>query len=62
MEARPSDAIPTTVFLSPALREQAQRNAAAARRSLSGYLALLVEDCVGQDGPGLRREPPERTA
>jgi hypothetical protein len=40
----------------------AEQNARDARRSLSGYLALLVEDCVGQDGPGLRREPPERAA
>jgi hypothetical protein len=50
--------VPTTVLLPIGVRRQAEQNARDARRSLSGYLALLVEDCVGQDGPGLRREPP----
>jgi hypothetical protein len=60
MEARLSAAaIPTTVFLSPALRRQAEVNAAAARRSLSNYLADILASCIDQDGPGLRREPAE---
>ena len=65
MEARPSavmPSVPTTVFLSPALREQAKRNAVAARRSLSNYLADILASCIDQDQPGLRRDPPERAA
>jgi hypothetical protein len=54
--------IATTVLLKVETRRLAEQAARDARRSLSNYLSLVIEDCVGMDGPGLRREPPERAA
>jgi hypothetical protein len=51
--------IQTSVALPAAVRHEAERLAAAERRSLSNFLATIVEDRVGSD---LRREPPERAA
>jgi hypothetical protein len=47
------------VLLPIGVRRQAEQNARDERRSLSNYLATLVEGCVGErDVPGfLKRKP-----
>jgi hypothetical protein len=50
--------IRTTIVLKTSVRLAAQQRALDERRSLSNFLARVVEDHVGADPPGfLRHEP-----
>jgi hypothetical protein len=51
--------IQTTIALPAGVRHAAERLAASEHRSLSNFLATIIQARVGSD---LRREPPERAA
>jgi len=60
MDVRTSsgESVPTTIILKIGVRRLAEQRARDDRRSLSGYLALLVENHVGADLPGFLRQEP----